>query len=131
MNNTYPWTYAPSVLLVYRIRTPIVVVCALTTVVAFSALLVHVLLGNKNTWIAWNSYLILLSGLCLLVFGISQLAFFYRNFDTDSYCIELYTEYHRLVGFDCNFFNWGDILGLGLSEGFQAIVHFLLSVKYR
>jgi uncharacterized oligopeptide transporter (OPT) family protein len=93
------------------IKTLLLAIVGFTLIILYSFLLVHVLRGNKNKWVIANTIMMILSGFFFLPYAYGYLTFYLENKKNP-------------------FFGWNVAIGSGISDGFQAVVHFFLAMKY-
>jgi len=81
---------------------------------SYLVLLAHTIQGNYSRWLIANEVLICLSGITLIVYGYGYWRWYIMDPPSQT------TTTIWLIG-----------VGSGMGEGFQAIAHFFLAMKYR
>jgi hypothetical protein len=84
----------------------------LILIVSYTALFVHVLRGNRNKWLMGQAVLVILAGFTYVTFAYGYWTVYIKH--------EVNLTNIWLIG-----------CGSGFSDGFQALVHFFLAMKYQ
>lgn len=87
-------------------------IVGLILAVTYSFVLTHTIRGNRNKWLLVNTALMLLSGVPFMMQSYGYTEMYVKNVKTPGIV-------------------WCISIGSGMSDGLQAIVHFLLAMKYR